>query len=84
MPRDTKRIEKLMANAKESRNLVREEIKAGASMQHVYDSLGDQEIFFSSRLKELKEFNSKEAAAKEAAAKKPAEAPATTTEPKNT
>lgn len=61
MPRDTKRIEQLLANAKASRNLVREEIKAGSSLQHIYDELGGQEQLFSTRLKELREFNKKEA-----------------------
>ncbi len=74
MPRDTKRIEKLMANARASRDLVREEIKSGASLQHIYDELGVHEQFFGSRLKELKEFNAKEAGKDKAAKEEQAKA----------
>jgi len=71
MKRDTKRIEQLLRNTRENRKLVRDELNAGSSMQHVYDELGGHEQFFATRLKELKEFNAvqdKQAEAEKAAA----------------
>jgi hypothetical protein len=62
MKRDTKRIEQLLACTKANRKLVREELKAGASLQHVHDALLDHEQIFSSRLTELKDWNKSEAA----------------------
>lgn len=75
MKRDIARIEKLLANAKASRDLVRKEIADGASLQHVYDELGQHEQTFATRLKELKAFNAAEEKA-EAKAKADAEAKA--------
>jgi hypothetical protein len=57
MKRDTKRIEQLLANARASRKLVREEIAAGSSLQHVYDDLGNHEQIFGTRLKDLRSYN---------------------------
>ncbi|MDE2098227.1 MAG: hypothetical protein KGL39_13310 [Patescibacteria group bacterium] len=57
MKRDTKRIEQLLVNTRESRKLVREEIAAGSSLQHVYDELGNHEQLFSQRLKDLQAHN---------------------------
>lgn len=65
MPRDTKRTKQLLDNAKSSRALVRAELKDGASLQHIYDELGAHEQFFSNRLKELNEFNSREESKKQ-------------------
>lgn len=71
MKRETKRIEQLLANAKASRDLVRSEMKeTGASLQHVYDELGNHELQFRNRLKDLQEWNAaqgKSASSSEAA-----------------
>jgi hypothetical protein len=74
MKKDTKRIEALLEQTQESIALVREEMKDGASLQHVYDELKAHEVIFSSRLKDLVDWNKKQAA--EAKAKADAEAKA--------
>ncbi len=67
-------MEALLENARASRNLVREEIAAGASLQHVYDELVTHERQFGDRLAELQAFNkSKQAEAKAEAAEAKAE-----------
>lgn len=76
MPRDTKRIEALLKNTQANLDLVRAEMKDGASLQHLYDDLKQHEQTLSVRLKELKEFNAKEALADEAKAKEEADAKA--------
>lgn len=60
MKRDTKRIEQILENTRENRRLVREEISAGASLQHVYDDLGSHEQQFTQRLKDLNDWNKKQ------------------------
>ena len=63
--KDTKRIEALLKLTQESIKLVREEMKDGASLQHVYDELNAQERLYSVRLKEIADWNkSQEAKAK--------------------
>ncbi len=58
--RDTKRIEFLLEGTQEIRKQVREEILAGASLQHVHDELLVHEQIFTERLKELNAFNAAE------------------------
>ena len=57
MKRDTKRIEALLANTKENIKLVRAEMKAGASLQHIYDDLHAHERLLTARLKEIADWN---------------------------
>jgi hypothetical protein len=55
--RDTKRIERLLALAKEKAALLREEILAGTNYEHEYHGELEEIQTYSSRLKEVQEWN---------------------------
>lgn len=73
MKRETKRIEQILENTRQNRQLVREEMAAGASLQHVYDELGGHEQQFAQRLKDLDEWNKKQSDATVSSPAQPAE-----------
>lgn len=62
MKKDTKPYEQLLGGTRANLKLVRAEILAGATLDHVYHELQSHEQIFSSRLTELKDWNKKETA----------------------
>jgi len=65
MKRDMSRIQKILDNITEARAGVREEIAAGANLQHVHDHLLAAEESIASRARELKDWNKSQPEEKE-------------------